>query len=171
MGPGTKEVGLPESGQVPVASTEGRAAVYADDIDRLLKDYLEVRKQTSDLVRYIGFGLIAYFISVTNSSPGLAYRIGTDSPKLLLSVALCGSLVVALDYLNLVSRASAQSRLLDLIDSDDPKVRRSADQKHYLYDPNDIYYRFSYYCFCAKQILAIGGCAFLIAGFVAALLG
>jgi hypothetical protein len=146
---------------------EEGGAVYSEHVGTLVNQLLEVRNQTSDLVRYVGFGLVAFFFFVANSTTGLGYRIARDNSELLLIATLFGCLTIAFDYLNLVFRHRAQAHLIGLIDSNSPLLRRSADGKHYLYDPRDTTYWLSGKLYLAKQIAAVLGCIFIIAMFLA----
>jgi hypothetical protein len=139
---------------------------YSDDIERVVKDYQESAKQLSDVIRYIGFGLVGLYLGFSNSTASSVQAIVGKNEISLLFVVLCGCLVVIFDYLNLYCRTQSQSHLIDLIDRGDPSLLRSEDGKRYLYDPKDAYYRYSRRTFNLKQIFAVIGCAFLIFIFI-----
>lgn len=144
-------------------------AAYSEHVDQLVEQLISDRNQTSDLVRYIGFGLIGFFFFLANASEGLAYRLARDNSTPLLAAGLLGCLTIAFDYLNLLFRGQARANLLDLIDLNSPQLRKSADSKYYLYDPDDRFYRLSGRFFLAKQVTAALGSLIVIFVFAKAI--
>jgi hypothetical protein len=141
------------------------AAKYSEDAVRIVKDYQDARTQLSALVRYIGFGLVGLYLALSNSSAPNVKTIVSNNMAALLIIVLCGSLVIIFDYITMFCRTQSLSNLLDLIDRDDSRLRRSDDGKHYLYDPNDSYYRNSHRAFYAKQAFLVIGCTILVVVF------
>ncbi len=149
-------------------STQVLAASYLDDIVRLIADDADARKQTAELVRYIGFALVAFFVATVSSETRFAKTLVTDGGILFQIAGLCGCLTIALDYAYLLTKNTAQRRLLRAIHRKDPNVKVSVEGR-YLYDETDPFYRIAPYLFFGSHFLAASGCVAAILIFFVAL--
>jgi hypothetical protein len=87
---------MSEQGEEPLArgsAGEPVGHVTLDDVVRVQADYKESTKQTSELVRYVGFGLIGFFFLVAASNEAFARRLAKSNETLLIFIAFCGCLV------------------------------------------------------------------------------
>lgn len=135
-------------------------ATSPEEVKRIADGYIEATKQVTDVVKYIGAGLIALFFAAVTSSGTLA-DVATANPFLTSSIAFLGVGCLLLDYLNHLMRRCAYSNILKAIDQG-KKLYRSPDGRHLLFDPDDPHYDWARRFFKAKQWFAAIGCAAVI---------
>lgn len=136
-------------------------AASPEEVKRIADGYLEATKQVTDVVKYIGAGLVGLFFAAVTSSSDTLGNIAAGNPLLLSGIAILGVGCLLLDYLNHLMRRCTYSNLLQAIDAG-KQLYRSPDGRHLLFDPTDPYYYWARRFFKAKQWCASIGCAAVI---------
>lgn len=145
---------FPEPGREERGGVVGNKKPVRDE-DSPRKAVLEQKQfvtgRISETVRYIGFGLLAIFYVIVSSDSVFARGVVGGMNAELRAMAVCGVLALVLDYLQYIFGGIAVERAL-------AGQGESANR----YNKNWLVYRARGWCYWAKQVLTLGGCAFLI---------
>lgn len=132
--------------------------VYSEDVTRILSGYNSSGEQISQLVRYIGFGLVGLYVATLSSTSEAINSIMCEYMILLQISAVCGAAAIFLEYLNFVFSRRAHAKILRMIDTNDSRLLKSGDNQHFLFDKKEPAYFLSQKAFQTKQIAAGIGC-------------
>ena len=124
------------------------------DRQQLLDEKRNVSSRITEIVRYIGFGLVIIFYTVMSGTDQFATTIREQSPCLLFVFGIAGVLTIILDYIQFLGGYFS--------------VEAALDSEEQQYDYRSLAYKARKWAFAAKQIVVAMGSAALFVVMVAA---
>jgi hypothetical protein len=151
--------------QEPGRDVKAVPELSEDDLKARRESVIEqkqyVTSRVSETCRFIGFGLLAVYYTLSISNEPFAVSLLASREWLVRAFGAAGALTVFFDYLQYVAGGRAANKALN---------RTNEGKKSYRYNKKWMSYRIREFSFVAKQVFAFVGSTILIFLMISALL-